>query len=107
MWMQLSKTFVLTEQKFQTVPIWLPVKNILLPSLRKMRSCFPYYRTYKIKLKVLEKGLDFAPIQKKINESELRKNFEEFCRRMRIKCHFRNDVTPQFSEILIFPPKSR
>ena len=32
----------------------------------------------------MEKGLDFAPIQNKINEPELRKDFEEFCRRMRI-----------------------
>ena len=36
-------------------------------------------------IKVLEKGLDFAPIQNKVNEPELRKDFEEFCRRMRIK----------------------
>ena len=32
--------------------------------------------------KVLEKGLDFAPIQRKINEPELRR-----CRRMRLKWH--------------------
>ena len=36
-------------------------------------------------IKVLEKGLDYAPIQKKINEPELRKDFSEFCRRMRNK----------------------
>ena len=35
--------------------------------------------------KILEKGLGFAPIQRKINEPELRKGFQEFCRRMRIK----------------------
>ena len=29
-------------------------------------------------IKVLEKGLDFAPIQKTLNEPELRKDFEEF-----------------------------
>ena len=52
----------------------------------------------KPEIKVLEKGLDFVPIQNKINEPELRKDFEEFCRRMRIKWHFRNDVTLQFSE---------
>ena len=38
-----------------------------------------------VEIKVLEKGLDFAPIQNKINEPELRKDFEEFCRCMRIK----------------------
>ena len=36
-------------------------------------------------IKIIEKSLDIAPIQKKINELELRKDFEEFCRRMRIK----------------------
>ena len=36
-------------------------------------------------IKVLEKGLDFAPFQKKVNEPELRRYFEEFSRRMRIQ----------------------
>ena len=35
-------------------------------------------------IKVLEKGLDFAPIQRKIDEPELRDDFQEFCRRMRV-----------------------
>ena len=39
-------------------------------------------------IKVLEKGLDYVPIEKKINEPELRKDFSEFCRRMRNKCYF-------------------
>ena len=30
-------------------------------------------------IKVLKKGLDFAPIQRKINEPELRSDFWEFC----------------------------
>ena len=54
-----------------------------------------------------QKRIRFCSYPEKINESELRKDFEEFYWRMRIKCHFRNGVTPQFSEILIFPPKSR
>ena len=57
-------------------------------------------------IKILEKGLDFAPIQRKINEPELRKDFEEFCRRMRIKWHFRNEPTLDFSNIPAFAPKS-
>ena len=57
-------------------------------------------------IKILEKGLDFAPIQRKINERELRKDFEEFCRRMRIKWHFWNEPTSDFSNIPAFPPKS-
>ena len=36
-------------------------------------------------INIPEKGLDFASIQNKINEPELRKYFEEFCKRMRIK----------------------
>ena len=57
-------------------------------------------------IKVLEKGLDFAPIQKKLNEPELRSDFNEFCRRMRLKWHFR-DESENFSEALVFNPKSR
>ena len=34
------------------------------------------------KIKVLEKGLDFAPLHKKINEPDLRSDFWDFCRRM-------------------------
>ena len=53
-------------------------------------------------IKILEKGLDFTPIQRKINEPELRQDFEEFCRRMRIKWHFRNEPSDNFSETLAF-----
>ena len=69
----------------------------LLPILQDLQS----------KTQGTRKRIRFCSYPEKINESELRKDFEEFCRRIRIKCHFRNDVTPQFSEILIFPPKSR
>ena len=57
-------------------------------------------------IKVLEKGLDFAPIQKILNEPELRKYFAEFSRRMRCKWHFRNEVSENFSETPAFRPKS-
>ena len=43
--------------------------------------------------KVFKEALNFAPIQDEINEPELRKDFEEFCRRIRISWHFCNDVT--------------
>ena len=49
-------------------------------------------------IKVLEKGLDFAPIQRKINEPELRSDFGEFYHRIRIKWHFRNELTLGFIE---------
>ena len=57
-------------------------------------------------IKVLEKGLDFALIQRKVNEPELRQDFEKFCRRMRIKWHFRNEPSGNFSERPAFSPKS-
>ena len=57
-------------------------------------------------IRILEKGLDFAPIQNKINEPELRSDFEEFCCRMRNKWRFRNEPTLEFSEMLVFSPKS-
>ena len=34
---------------------------------------------FESEIRVLEKGLDFAPFQRKVNEPELRKDFEEFC----------------------------
>ena len=59
-----------------------------------------------IEIKVLEKGLDYAPIQDKINEPELRRDFEEFCRRVRLKWYFCNEPTPYFKETSVFAPKS-
>ena len=50
-------------------------------------------------IKVLEKGLDFAPVQRTLNEPELCKDFEEFCCRMRCNWHFCNEVSETFSEI--------
>ena len=55
---------------------------------------------------VLEKGLDFAPIHKKLNKPELRSDFNEFCRRMHLKWHFRHE-TENFSEVPAFNPKSK
>ena len=36
-------------------------------------------------IKILEKALDYASMQKKINEPELKSDFEEFCRRRQMK----------------------
>ena len=57
-------------------------------------------------IKVLEKGLDFAPIKWKINEPELHKDFEEFCRCMRTKWNFRNEPSQDFSVTPAFARKS-
>ena len=64
-----------------------------------------------IEIKVLklilkfEKGLDYSPIQNKINEPELRINFEEFCRRMRLNGIFVISLHP-FKETPVFAPNS-
>ena len=58
------------------------------------------------KIKVLERGLDFAPTQKCINEPELCKDFVEFCRKMRMKWYFCNDTTEDFSTTPVFRAKS-
>ena len=50
----------------------------------------------KTEIRVLEKGLDYAPIQKKINAPELRKDFSEFFRCIRNKWDFRNEPTSHF-----------
>ena len=38
-----------------------------------------------IEIQVLEKGLNFLPVKRSLNEPEFRKDFEEFARKMRIK----------------------
>ena len=57
-------------------------------------------------IEILEKSLDYAPIQNKINEPELKQDFEEFCRKMRLKWHFRHELTPEFSTTPAFNRKS-
>ena len=59
-----------------------------------------------IGINVLEKGLDYAHIQNKINEPEFREDFEEFCEKKRLKWHFRNESIPYFKETPVFAPKS-
>ena len=57
-------------------------------------------------IKIFEKGLDFAPIQRKINEPELREDLEEFCHHMRVKWYFRNEPSEPFSNKPALSPKS-
>ena len=59
-----------------------------------------------IEIKLLEKVLDYSPIQNKINKPELRRNFEGFCRRMGLKWYFHNEPTPYFKVTLVFATKS-
>ena len=44
-------------------------------------------------IKVLKKSLDYAPIRKETKQPKLRKDFSEFCRRIRNKWYFRNEPT--------------
>ena len=67
--------------------------------LKKFRGHKSIYRRWSLKkifnlskkivteaeIKLLEKGLEFAPIQKTSNEPELRNDFQEFSRRLRCK----------------------
>ena len=53
----------------------------------------------------MEKGLDFSPVQRSFNEPELRKDFEEFARKMRIKWNLRNEPSEDFSDTPAFRPK--
>ena len=51
-----------------------------------------------IEIQVLEKRLDFSPVQRSFNELELRKEFEEFARKIRIKWNFQNEPSEDFSD---------
>ena len=59
-----------------------------------------------MKIEILQKGLDYAPIQNKINEPKLRRDFEDFARRIRLKWYFKNERTYSFSEGPSFTRKS-
>ena len=56
-------------------------------------------------IKVLKKGLDIALIQRKVNEPELKRDFNELCRWMRLKWHFQ-DEPQDFNETPAFKLKS-
>ena len=55
---------------------------------------------------ILEKGLGFVPTPNMINEADLRRDFNEFSRKMRCKWYFRDEPSEEFSEIPAFRPKS-
>ena len=49
-------------------------------------------------IRVLEKGFGFAATPTRINESDLKRDFNEFSRKIRCKWYFRNEPTENFSE---------
>ena len=57
-------------------------------------------------IRVLEKSLGFAPTPTKIDETDLRADFNEFARKMRCKWFFYNELTENFSEAPAFLVKS-
>ena len=58
-------------------------------------------------IRVLEKGIGFAPTPTKVNETDPRGDFNEFARKMMCKWFFRNKPTENFSEAPAFRVKSK
>ena len=58
-------------------------------------------------IKVLERGLGFVPTPNLINEADLRRDFEDFSRKMRCRWYFRNQLSDDFSNVLAFRSKSQ
>ena len=54
----------------------------------------------------MEKGLGFVPTPNMINKADLRRDFNEFSRKIRCKWYFRDELSEEFSEIPAFRPKS-
>ena len=57
-------------------------------------------------LQVLEKNVDLPSIRNSVNETELRKDFEDLSRRMHIICDFSDQSSKDFSDKPAFCPKS-
>ena len=58
-------------------------------------------------IKVLGRGLGFVPTPNLTNEADLRRNFEDFSRKMRCRWYFRNKPLDDFSNVPAFRPKSQ
>lgn len=58
----------------------------------------------KMKSSFWKNDLDFVSIQRKVNEPELRQDFEEFCRQMWRKRHFRNKALDNFNKTQAIQP---
>ena len=56
--------------------------------------------------KIYKKGLGFVPTPNIINKEDLRRDFGEFSRKMRCKWYFKDEPSPNFSEVPAFRPKS-
>ena len=80
----------------------------------RLKGCFCSKTVFNLSRKVLteteilvlEKGLGFAPTHTRINESDLKRDFNEFSRKMRCKWYFKNEPTENLSEKPAFNVKS-
>ena len=50
--------------------------------------------------------MGFIPTPNTINEEDLRRDFDDFSRKMRCKWYFRDEMSPDFRDIPFFRPKS-
>ena len=60
----------------------------------------------KTEIGVLEKDLGFVLTPNLINEENLRRDFDDFSRKVRCKWYFRNEISDNFSEVPAFKLKS-
>ena len=58
-----------------------------------------------IKIKVLERGLGFAPTPNLINEADLRRDLKNFRRKIGCRWYFSNEPSDNFSNVPAFRPK--
>ena len=58
-------------------------------------------------ISVLSKGLNFCPTPTKIESEQLKQDFFDFSRKMRLKWYFRDEVSQDFSEVPAFRKKSK
>ena len=57
-------------------------------------------------INVLERGLSFVPTPNLLHEEDLRRDFDDFRRKMRCRWYFRNEPSDNFNEVPAFKLKS-
>ena len=60
----------------------------------------------KFEIKLLSRGLGFVPTPEKIDRFQIKRDLEKFGRNLRLKMHFLDQPTPEFSEVPVFKPPS-
>ena len=98
-------------QSFETIKTPKKAANVINERLEGYFCCKSVFNLSKNvltenEIRLLEKGLVFAPAPTKINKADFRADFNEFARKMRCKWFFRNEPTENFSEAPAFRVKS-